>query len=412
MPYTLIKRFTLIALPAALLVAAYLAQQKVQLLPVGQRELALYAPYLALSGGVTLSLAFNRGRVFFILLMLGLFYLVARNYLLQGTAGYLPRTLYLCSSILIPANLCLFCFIRERGIFTHSGRLRFAFLAAQAGAVFWIVRFQQDYGKIPELIGRPIVGGFLEGVALPQAGLLLFLVAGVLISIRAFKSRYPIDVALLGTLIALGITLNRIDTEFVPSLFVTAAVLLLTIGVLQDSHSMAFSDDLTGLPSRRALNEQVMGLGRRYVVAMLDVDHFKRFNDTHGHDLGDQVLKMVGAKIAAVKGGGKPFRYGGEEFTVIFPGKELKAVIPHLEQLREVIEGYQVWIRGADRPKEPATGKARRIGGSDGGEWVSVTVSIGVAAWGEEMRTPSDVLKAADKALYRAKQRGRNQIAS
>jgi diguanylate cyclase (GGDEF)-like protein len=174
---------------------------------------------------------------------------------------------------------------------------------------------------------------------------------------------------------------------------------------------MAFTDDLTGLPSRRALNEQVMGLGRRYVVAMLDVDHFKRFNDTYGHDVGDQVLKMVGSKIGAVKGGGKPYRYGGEEFTVIFPRKDLKEVTSHLEELRQTIGSYQLWLRGNDRPKDAEAGKAKR-GAAGSGKSVSVTISIGVAASGDNMRTPAEVIKAADKALYRAKQRGRNQIAT
>ena len=402
----------MIALPAALLVATFVALGRVPLLPAAQRELACYAPYLALSGGLVLSLAFNRGRVFFVLVMLVLFYLVARGYQAQGVTGATPRVLYLCSSLLIPANLCLFCFMRERGIFTHAGRLRLGFLLTQAGVVFWIARFRGDYGAIPELIARPIFHSrLLAGLALPQPVLFSFLVAGLLVSIRALKRRYPIDIAMLGTLVALGITCNRIGTEFVPPLFISAAALLLTIGVLQDSHSMAFSDDLTGLPSRRALNEQVMGLGRSYVVAMLDVDHFKRFNDTYGHDVGDQVLRMVGAKIAAVKGGGKPFRYGGEEFAVIFPRKSLQQATAHLEELRQSIGSYQLWIRGTDRPKEAEPGKAKRSG-EGGGKAVSVTISIGVAATGDEMRSPAEVIKAADKALYRAKKRGRNQVAS
>ena len=403
----------MIALPAALLVATFVALGRVPLLPAAQRELACYAPYLALSCGLVLSLAFNRGRVFFVLVMLVLFYLVARGYQTQGVTGATPRVLYLCSSLLIPANLCLFCFMRERGIFTHAGRLRLGFLLTQAGVVFWIARFRGDYGAIPELIARPIFHGrLLAGLALPQPVFFCFLVAGLLVSIRALKRRYPIDVAMLGTLVALGITCNRIGTEFVPPLFISAAALLLTIGVLQDSHTMAFSDDLTGLPSRRALNEQVMGLGRSYVVAMLDVDHFKRFNDTYGHDVGDQVLRMVGAKIAAVKGGGKPFRYGGEEFAVIFPRKSLQQATTHLEELRQSIGSYQLWIRGTDRPKEAEPGKAKRSGEGGGGKAVSVTISIGVAASGDEMRSPAEVIKAADKALYRAKKRGRNQVAS
>jgi diguanylate cyclase (GGDEF)-like protein len=409
--YAFVKRVTTIALPAALLVATWAALHKVQFLSAPERELAFYAPWLALSGGLVLSLAFNRGRVFLALALVGLFYLFARCYPLSEE--YLPRTIYLFDSLLIPANLFLFCFMRERGVFTHPGRMRLGFLALQAVVVFWVARYPQDYSRIPELIGQPLLANarLLQGFTIPQLGLLLFAGSGTLISIRVLKRRNPIDVALLGTLVALAVVLNRIGADFVPPLFVTAAVLLLTISVLQDSHSMAFTDDLTGLPSRRALNEQVMGLGRRYVVAMLDVDHFKRFNDTYGHDVGDQVLKMVGSRIAAVKGGGKPFRYGGEEFTVIFPRKDLKEVTAHLEELRQTIGSYQLWIRGSDRPKDAEAGKAKR-GAAAGGKSVSVTISIGVAASSDNMRTPADVIKAADKALYRAKQRGRNQVAT
>ena len=375
MSYAFIKRLSLIAFPAALLTAAYVALHRIQMLPEADRGLACYAPYLTLSGGLALSLAFNRGRAFFTLLILGFFYFLDRKYLLQGVDSFTPRTLYLGSSLLIPLNLCLFCFIRERGIFSLPGRQRLGFLAIQAGALFWMVRFRQDYGAIPELIGHPLIrSSILEGLSLPQSGFLLFLFAGLLILIRVIKRGSPIDIAILGTLVALGIAMNRIGAEFVPELFVTAAALILTVGVLQDSHSMAFSDDLTGLPSRRALNEQLMGLGRNYAVAMLDVDHFKRFNDTYGHDVGDQVLKMVGSKIGAVKGGGRPFRYGGEEFAIIFPRRGLKEVIPHLE------------------------------------EAISETVLKDVTLMAiDEMRSPAEVIKAADKALYQAKQRGRNQ---
>lgn len=414
MPYAFLKRVTAIALPAGLLLIAFAAVQKVPQLPDAQRELVFYAPYLALATGLGLSLAFNRGRVFFALLLLGAFYLAERNFLALGIGEPVPRTLFLLASVIIPFDLGLFCFMRERGIFSHAGRLRLGFLAAQLIAVSWMARFNQDYAAVPALVARPLMQvRFLAGMPLPQSAFFLFLASGSLVGIRALKRRYPIDCAILGTLVALGVALNRIGSAgYAPALFVTAAALLLTFGVLQDSYSMAFSDDLTGLPSRRALNEQVMGLGRSYAVAMLDVDHFKRFNDTYGHDVGDQVLKMVGAKIAAVKGGGKPFRYGGEEFTIIFPRKVLQQVTPHLEELRQTIGSYQLWIRGADRPKEAETGKARRGGVPTGGKSVSVTVSIGVAVSGETLRTPAEVIKAADRALYRAKQRGRNQIAS
>jgi GGDEF domain-containing protein len=172
---------------------------------------------------------------------------------------------------------------------------------------------------------------------------------------------------------------------------------------------MAFRDDLTGIPSRRALNECLHGIGRRYTVAMLDVDHFKRFNDTYGHDVGDQVLKMVARKILAVGGGGKAYRYGGEEFTVLFPGKKAAEALPHLEAVRQSIESYRLAIRSYDRPKDPRQGESKRGSKGDTTE-VSVTISIGVAEAGEDQKSTAEVMKAADKALYRAKSKGRNQV--
>lgn len=408
------KRITVIAIPFATLAAAQLLLARMPLLPVAQQELVCYAPYLALGVGVALSMAFNRGRVLLALAMLALFYLVARSYLLHPeTAAISARGVYLWSSVLIPLNLALFCFMKERGTFSRAGKVRLSVLVAQMLAVYWAARFPQHYGSLTELIARPMPAlSFLPGLSLPHWSFFLFLLTGTLVSIRALKRRYPIDIALLGALVACGVTLDRIGADFVPALYVTAAALLLTIGVLQDSHTMAFCDDLTGLPSRRAFNEQMMGLGRRYVVAMLDVDHFKRFNDTYGHQVGDQVLKMVGAKIAAVKGGGKPFRYGGEEFAVVFPRKELKEVTAHLEELRQEIGSYQLWIRGSDRPKEQEAGEKQRGGGAGSGKAVSVTISIGAAASSDKLPTPTEVIKAADKALYRAKQRGRNQVAT
>jgi len=171
---------------------------------------------------------------------------------------------------------------------------------------------------------------------------------------------------------------------------------------------MAFRDDLTNLPSRRALNEHLMGLARPYAIAMLDVDHFKRFNDTHGHDVGDQVLKMVGSRIGGVAGGGKPYRYGGEEFTIIFPKKNVADVRPYLEELRKAIAEYRLCLRGSDRPKDQEEGKNHR--GKSADQHVSVTISIGVAESSERLRSPAEVIKAADGALYKAKNRGRDQV--
>jgi len=131
------------------------------------------------------------------------------------------------------------------------------------------------------------------------------------------------------------------------------------------------------------------------------------FNDRYGHDVGDQVLRMVASKLERVSGGGKAFRYGGEEFAVVFPGQSTADVIPHLESVRKAVQASCFVLRGPDRPrKKPNTprtqGGARRA--------VVVTVSIGVAERDDRNAKPDQVIRAADKALYRAKDAGRNQV--
>src|SRR5207248_1801696 len=85
---------------------------------------------------------------------------------------------------------------------------------------------------------------------------------------------------------------------------------------------------------RRALEGRLTGLGPTYAIGMIDVDNFKQFNDAHGHHIGDQVLKLVAARLATIEGGGTSYRYGGEEFCVLFSDRTLEQALPHLERLR------------------------------------------------------------------------------
>jgi GGDEF domain-containing protein len=221
--------------------------------------------------------------------------------------------------------------------------------------------------------------------------------------------RRALDVAFAGALCAFVLAMHFIGSADAFALYLAAAALIFIVALLQDTFRMAFRDELTGLPSRRDLNERLMGLGRRYTIAMCDVDHFKSFNDKYGHALGDQVLKMVAVKLAAVDGGGTAYRYGGEEFTIIFPGKDMTHAVPHLEALRGAIEAYKIALRAPDRPENPEQ-PTRRRGAFRERESVTVTISIGVAERNAHHATPDDVIKAADQALYRAKNNGRNQV--
>jgi diguanylate cyclase (GGDEF)-like protein len=195
----------------------------------------------------------------------------------------------------------------------------------------------------------------------------------------------------------------------VSTIYFATAGLVLVISVIETSHSMAFRDELTGIPGRRALDEALLKLTGNYSVAMLDIDFFKKFNDRYGHDVGDQVLRLVASRFAQVSGGGKPYRYGGEEFTVVFPGKSVSETTPHLERLRKELAKTRFIVRAGDRRrKKPVNPK--RVGGPR--KRVKVTISIGVAERNERYGSPAQVIQAADKALYRAKKKGRNRTST
>jgi GGDEF domain-containing protein len=404
---SLIKRLSILAIPVVLLIAAYLGMPRIVLLASPWKEIIPYLPFASIAVGMFLSLHFHRGRVFFVLLMLAVFSWSCSAYLRDGLTGFRERLIFQSFSLLLPLNITLFCFMRERGVLTLGGRLRIGFLAAQATLVAWFVRY--NYTGVEQfLTHKYLATPFLERILLSQATIFFLAAGSMLMLIRIFVRKSPVDSGLLGAMAAVAFTCSRQASPDASLVFVTTGALILTLSVLQDTYNMAYRDDLTGIQSRRALTEQLLGLGRKYAVAMVDVDHFKRFNDTYGHDVGDQVLKMVATKIEGVKGGGKAFRYGGEEFTVIFSRKKALDVLPYLEELRKSIAGYKLWLRSPDRPKKTREGEKQRT--DRGGEiGVSVTVSIGVAE-SEDGHSPSDVIRSADQALYRAKHKGRNQV--
>ncbi len=395
-------------MPLAVLAAAFFLLTKVPFLTPAHRELLLISPYLAAVTGMFLSVHFHRGRPFTALLLVSILYYTCRSHFGEGITGLSHQELYLGLSLLLPFNFALLAIMREKGVFSVAGRLRFGFMLVQTAFV-WLL-FRHYFEELLPLLTRKLLPfALFDTLLLPQPLLILSALFLLIITFVTAKRQTPVESGFLGALTAVVITLAKITSPDVPALFCFAAGVIITLSILQDSYNMAFRDDLTGIPSRRALNENLHGLGRRYAIAMLDVDHFKRFNDTYGHDVGDQVLKMVAKKMLSVGGSGKAFRYGGEEFTVLFTGKRAADALPHLEELRKAIEGYRLAIRSDDRPKDAKQGQTKR-GNKSGFTEVSVTISIGVAESGDGLGNPAEVMKAADKALYRAKSKGRNQV--
>jgi len=259
------------------------------------------------------------------------------------------------------------------------------------------------------LLLRLVSGG------LPWIGQLSFAIGAFTLLTLVFSRRTKVEQGLLWALVAMFLGLYH--PEAGPSgadsdaffFYSGTAGLVLVFAVLEHGYDIAYRDELTGLPGRRAFNKVMAQLGGTYAIAMCDVDHFKKFNDTYGHDTGDQVLRMVAAQLSQVGGRGRAFRYGGEEFLVVFRGRSAKEAEPFVESLRRSIAERGFVLRGSDRParkpgpsKDPKQTSAPRV---------NITLSIGVAERSKRHSTPELVLEAADAALYEAKSQGRNRTA-
>lgn len=236
-------------------------------------------------------------------------------------------------------------------------------------------------------------------------GWFLLIIAGLwLISIN-LQAPHPAQwgqfAVWLATIASLELSYQQ---EFAGWSIVMAAFSILLTLAFQMLH-LAYIDELTQLPQRRALMSHLNRLGRKSAVCMLDVDHFKKFNDTYGHDVGDQVLKLLGSILGKVKGL-TAYRYGGEEFTLVFNHNNADTLEEKLEEVRLAVAEYPLVIRKPDRPSKTDTGKSQR-GSGTGEKVVNVTISLGCCIK-QKGETPMQLLKRADEALYAAKKAGRN----
>jgi diguanylate cyclase (GGDEF)-like protein len=244
----------------------------------------------------------------------------------------------------------------------------------------------------------------------------MFVVALVFLLGRMVRFQRPTIIGMFWALIAAGVALNLGAVGKLGFAYFGVGALILASSIIENSYSLAYRDELTGLNSRRAFNDAVLHLKPPYAIAAVDIDHFKSINDTYGHDVGDQVLRMVASKLARVGGGGEAFRVGGEEFTILFPGQSGRGIVDHLELLRLEIEGSTFRVRsGKDRRKVPRPPDRRVEGKKKPRRAVqetielSVTVSIGIGESQAKANT-EEIINQADKALYRAKRGGRNRI--
>ncbi len=358
-------------------------------------------PWVVFGVGLLLGWRFKRRQLVVALVVL---FVAERALVFFPDAGpsSTDRTVFAAIALALPLDLAALAWLTERSISSKTGWVVLVLILLGELLAVTLLR-RPELAHVAQALQHVPVG--LPWMKMPQPALVAFLAAIVLATMRFVLRPTVIQSSLAWTLIAAFLALNGGNPA--STVYLATGGLVLVISLIETSHRMAFSDELTGLPSRRALTDALMRLPELYTVAMIDIDHFKKLNDEHGHAAGDQVLRLIGSTLTRTEGGGRPFRYGGEEFAVLFPGKSTDEALPYLEDLRETIEASSFVVRGRNRPKARPEKPVRSSGGL---RRVTITVSIGVAEPEQSGVDPEDVIRIADQALYRAKRDGRNRV--
>ncbi|MFT6906029.1 MAG: diguanylate cyclase (GGDEF)-like protein [Oleiphilaceae bacterium] len=364
-------------------------------------------PYLLACVLIAFASMFNRIR-FMAPILIGIFaYHFIRERLQVPLSQNTVMSMFTGLNILFCSQLILSSILPEKGIFNRMGYL-FLFVILMTDVILWF--YGSSYLWTYWLAGIESQQYILfeKQYWITQALVTLHAVTFSVLLLMCFFRRSAADFALMltwfaGILVFLDFSLLNVSSACFSALF-----LGLFVFYQQSNYQVTYKDALTGISGRRALDDYLSTLGRSYTIAMLDVDHFKKFNDSHGHDVGDQVLKMVAARVAQVQGGGKAFRYGGEEFTIVFNRKAADEIFVFLEAVRESIQKYEMILRSDERVKDKKSGKeSRGTQVTNKTNTVSVTISIGVANSAAGFK-PKDIIKHADQLLYKAKESGRN----
>lgn len=361
------------------------------------------APFAVFGGAASVGILLRRGR-----LVLGIVTLVLADLALAQVGD---RAIVNAVGLLLPLNLAAIVWLREASIVTAPGALRLGVILAQAGIVTTLRH--PELAALAELFERPLVDVSLGAwTALPHLVLAAFIVGLGLVLTRLAVNGRPLPAGVAWALVASFLALDGAGAGRPANVYFVTAGLLLVVGASLEPSRFAYVDDATGLPGRLALNEALRRLRRgyllprRYALASVEIDEFRRFREEHGADAARRMLQRVAEALAKVGGRGRAFYCEGSTFAVVFPRASAAAAARHLDVVRRAIEVATVDVRVPERPR-PGTRPAR----AGGVEWtVAVTISGGVAQPDRRGVDPHDVLRAAGRALDRGKQAGLNRI--
>ncbi len=251
--------------------------------PQAYRPVAETLPEILAVLVVVLAWRYRRSRMVIAAVLLAFAGHLVKGPLADAAVGSLPWSAF---ALLLPVNLGILTLFGDGPVARPATLFQVVVVALQPWAVGWLLSQGPAAGQ-----GR--FAATAETLRTPQVSLLVFLIAAVFGLLALLLRRDVFEVGLLWTIVGCVVVVHGGLDVIGKTLVIAAAELTLLMALVEDGYRLAFFDQLTGLPGRRALDEALPSLTGTYALAMVDVDHFKRFNDRYGHETGDQALRMV-----------------------------------------------------------------------------------------------------------------------
>ncbi|MCK9476911.1 MAG: GGDEF domain-containing protein [Candidatus Muirbacterium halophilum] len=353
-------------------------------------------PYFLLGAGIFIAGHFNKNKVVFLNIIFAYIFFILQN----KNIGYFQ--LFIINIFLI-LNLTWLFLTKEKGIMTLFGVFKIVFISGQ------IYLLQTYFFKNANFLHNKVNNLKMFNINQTSHKYIIAIITFTLINLLIIyikdkkKEKYLLNSFLLSQILVSSCFITILNTNptlqfrtFLFSITFIIHSIILIASLYFSTWDKVFTDELTGLLNRRALDETLHKLGKTYSITMMDIDHFKNFNDTYGHQAGDDVLRHT-ANILGKNSFGKCYRYGGEEFAVITTGKTYETIEEKADNFRKSLEKTPFILKRAKKPTQI-------------GKKACVTVSLGIASSTQFRTNPLEVIQSADMALYRAKKNGRNRL--
>jgi len=405
----ILKRLYSFIVPGGLVLLAALALLRPRGLPDWSLSLVYAYAYIFLGAGILLGWYMGRSRVLFATMLLAL----ADRALMHFWAGEaateaVGRLVFNSVALLLPLNFMVLSFVKESPMVTRREIMRLGLILLQAALVAWVGLFGE--ADAAASLESPIVDPrYSRWTPIPQPALLAFGAAFVHQMARSIRLRNPLERGFVWALLAAFVALHSTRAGWSPTNFFATASLILIIATYHATHAFMHYDEVTGVQKWDDLKAAMRRLRGQYAIAMVDIDRLRQVNEQFGRLVGDQVLRHVAAKVTKVSGDGKAFCHMAGKFAVIFRGKTVAEAVPHLQALRKAVEASPFPLPARSRSlKNPDAAAEDAFHLKN----LPVTITIGVAHSDARKATADQVLKAAERALDRAKKAGRNQVAA